>query len=78
MSPAHVSGIHHHKFVRQTPLTSQRIGLREEWCNCSAVGPIRDHFHLANAASLSAQGILCLDDSMIESARSLGMNVLTV
>ena len=33
---------------------------------------------LAIAAGLSAQGILCLDDSMIESAKSLGMNVVTV
>ena len=37
-----------------------------------------DALHLAIAASLSAQGILCLDDAMIESARSLGMNVVTV
>jgi len=37
-----------------------------------------DALHLAIAASLSAQGILCLDDSMIESARSLGVNVITV
>jgi predicted nucleic acid-binding protein len=37
-----------------------------------------DALHLAVAASLSAQGILCLDDAMIESARSLGMNVVTV
>jgi hypothetical protein len=37
-----------------------------------------DALHLAIAASLSAQGILCLDDAMIESARSLGMNAVTV
>ena len=37
-----------------------------------------DALHLAIASSLSAQGILCLDDAMIESARSLGMNVVTV
>jgi len=37
-----------------------------------------DALHLAIAASLSVQGILCLDDAMIESARSLGMNVVTV
>lgn len=37
-----------------------------------------DALHLAIAASLSVQGILCLDDTMIESAKSLGMNVLTV
>lgn len=37
-----------------------------------------DALHLAIAVSLSAQGILCLDDSMIESAKSLGMNVVTV
>jgi hypothetical protein len=37
-----------------------------------------DALHLAIAASLSARGILCLDDAMIESARSLGMNVVTV
>jgi predicted nucleic acid-binding protein len=37
-----------------------------------------DALHLAIAASLSAQGILCLDDAMIESARSLGVNVITV
>ncbi len=34
--------------------------------------------HLAIAASLSAQGILCLDDAMIQSAKSLRMNVVTV
>lgn len=37
-----------------------------------------DALHLAIAASLGAQGIFCLDDSMIESAKSLGMNVVTV
>jgi uncharacterized protein len=34
--------------------------------------------HIAIAASLSVQGILCLDDTMTEGARSLGMNVVTV
>ena len=37
-----------------------------------------DALHLAIAVGLSAQGILCLDDGMIESAKSLGMNVVTV
>jgi len=37
-----------------------------------------DALHLAIAASLSAQRILCLDDAMTASARSLGMNVITV
>ena len=37
-----------------------------------------DALHLAIAASLNAQGILCLDDAMIESAKALGMNVITV
>jgi uncharacterized protein len=37
-----------------------------------------DALHLAIAVRLSAQGILCLDDAMIESAKSLGMNVVTV
>ena len=37
-----------------------------------------DALHLAIAASLNAQGILCLDDTMIESAKSLGMKVVTV
>ena len=37
-----------------------------------------DALHLAIAASLSAQGILCLDDATIASARSLAMNVITV
>jgi len=37
-----------------------------------------DALHLTIAASLSAQGVLCLDDAMIESAKSLGMNVVTV
>lgn len=37
-----------------------------------------DALHLAIAASLGARGILCLDDMMIESARSLGMNVVAV
>jgi len=37
-----------------------------------------DALHLAIAASLSAQAILCLDDAMIESAKSLGMNVVMV
>ncbi len=37
-----------------------------------------DALHLAIAESLSAQGILCLDDAMIASARSLGMNVVMV
>ncbi len=37
-----------------------------------------DALHVAIAESLSAQGILCLDDAMIKSAKSLGMNVVTV
>jgi uncharacterized protein len=37
-----------------------------------------DALHLAIAASLGAQGILCLDGAMIESAKSLGMNAVTV
>ena len=37
-----------------------------------------DALHLAIATTLGARGILCLDDAMIESAKSLGMNVLTV
>ena len=37
-----------------------------------------DALHLAIAESLSAQGIFCLDDAMMESAKSLGMNVVTV
>lgn len=34
-----------------------------------------DALHLAIAESLNTQGILCLDQAMIESATSLGMNV---
>ena len=37
-----------------------------------------DALHLAIAASLSAQGILCLDDAMIESAKVLGISVVKV
>jgi predicted nucleic acid-binding protein len=37
-----------------------------------------DALHLAIAESLGAPGILCLDEAMIGSARSLGMNVVTV
>lgn len=37
-----------------------------------------DALHLATAAKIKAQGILCLDEAMAESARSLGMNVVTV
>ena len=37
-----------------------------------------DAVHLAIAESLNAQGILCLDDAMTESAMWLGMNVVTV
>lgn len=37
-----------------------------------------DALHLAIAASLNARGILCLDEAMIESAKSLGMSVVTV
>ena len=37
-----------------------------------------DALHLAIASSLNAQGILCLDDAMVESARSLGMSVVAV
>lgn len=37
-----------------------------------------DALHLAVAASLSARGIFCLDEAMIESARSLGTSVVTV
>ena len=37
-----------------------------------------DALHLAIASSVGAQGILCLDAAMIESAKSLGMNVVTV
>jgi len=37
-----------------------------------------DALHLAIVESLSGQGILCLDEAMIGSAKSLGMNVVTV
>lgn len=37
-----------------------------------------DALHLAIADSLSARGILCLDEAMIENAKTLGMNVVTV
>jgi predicted nucleic acid-binding protein len=37
-----------------------------------------DALHLAIAESLNAQGIFCLDDAMIKSAKSLGMRVVTV
>ena len=37
-----------------------------------------DALHLAIAASLGVQGILCLDDAMTESAKLLGMNVVTI
>lgn len=37
-----------------------------------------DALHLAIAASLSAQGILCLDEAMVDSARSLGMKVVAI
>lgn len=37
-----------------------------------------DALHLAIAASLSVQSILCLDETMIGSAKSLRMNVVTL
>ena len=37
-----------------------------------------DALHIAIAASLSVQGILCLDDAMIISAKILGMSVVMV
>lgn len=37
-----------------------------------------DALHLAIAGSLNAQGILCFDDAMIESAQLLGINVVTL
>lgn len=37
-----------------------------------------DALHLAIAAGSSARAILCLDEAMMESARLLGMNVVTV
>jgi len=37
-----------------------------------------DALHLAIAESLGAQGMLCLDEVMSSSAKSLGMNVLVV
>jgi uncharacterized protein len=37
-----------------------------------------DALHLAIAASLSAQAIFCLDEAMIERAKSLGMKVVAV
>lgn len=37
-----------------------------------------DALHLAIAASLNARGILCLDEAMIESAKSLGMGVVAL
>ncbi len=37
-----------------------------------------DALHLAIAASIGAQGILCLDAAIIASAKSLAMNVVTV
>ena len=37
-----------------------------------------DALHLAIAGSLKAQGILCLDEAMIESAKALGIGVVAV
>jgi hypothetical protein len=37
-----------------------------------------DALHLAIAGSLNVQGILCLDEAMIGSAKSLGMVVVTL
>ena len=37
-----------------------------------------DALHLAIAVRLGAQGILCLDDVMIESAGLIGMNTVTI
>ena len=37
-----------------------------------------DALHLAIAASVNAQGILCLDEAMIKSAKAIGMKVVTV
>jgi hypothetical protein len=37
-----------------------------------------DALHLAIASSLGVQGILCLDEAMVESAKSLGMGVVAV
>ena len=37
-----------------------------------------DALHLAIAESVGAQGILCLDDAMIASAKLLGFNIVTV
>jgi hypothetical protein len=37
-----------------------------------------DALHLAIADGLKAEAILCLDNSMIESAKSLGMSVVTI
>lgn len=37
-----------------------------------------DALHLAIAGAMKAELILCLDEAMIESAKSLGMNVVTV
>ncbi len=37
-----------------------------------------DALHLAIAGSLNAQGILCLDEAMIESAKALGIGVVAV
>lgn len=37
-----------------------------------------DALHLAITSSMGAQGILCLDDAMIQSAKLLGINVVTV
>lgn len=50
-----------------------------EWAGDSALRlRAGDALHLAIAESLGARGVLCLDDTMIEGARSLGMNVVTV
>jgi hypothetical protein len=37
-----------------------------------------DALHLAIVQGLNAHSIFCLDEAMIESARLLGMNVITV
>jgi len=37
-----------------------------------------DALHLAIAGSLNAQGILCLDEAMIESAKALGVGVVAI
>ena len=72
-----------HEFARKHCVVA--VPGRDEFCHAAKLASdaalklrAGDALHLAIAVSMRAHGIFCLDEAMIEGAKSLGINVVAV